>query len=686
MARKKRINKLITLDTETIGLEGDIKRIAIYDGNKVIYGYSFLDIEPELIALHKQGFNVHVYIHNLEFDARKLQGIFAPGNVVWHQTKIINGKYATIACKKYILHDSFKLLPESLASLSKSFDLEHGKLDLWQAVQEKYPGEYSDHVDFLNRCDKDDPLYLEYLGYDVIALYELIEKLIDVSGISLDDLVKCLSTSSMAKMVFRKGYKGKEFKFPDATKTDFDILCSCKAWKSEKPIRDNWSKTPISYKEIETKIRESYCGGRTEVFTPHAEPKENRPAAWHYDINSLYPSKMKALNNADPFDPLLGALYPVGYPGFYDDPEIIAGRFNEWLSVRQGLGFIKCRVFVPKQYIPPLPVKKGKLAFMTGYLEGTWTYHELEFAINECGVKVVEWLEMIHFKKTYPVFHNFISLFSDMKVEAKENGEKALEKFTKLMQNCTYGWTGMNRDKTELQDIAKIDKYDEDRIIYTDEELGYIELTSDVKSYTIQVQIASYVTSYARLTLLSMLKRMESAGAALYYCDTDSLVLDRELPAQFVHKSKLGLWDCEGVLLEGIFLQPKVYAEKLQQSTTIKFKGVSRQKQKELDFGFYEDILSKYQEGEFERVLLEKDYLMLRSLLYSQKNNTDPNKGELRSKFLNMNNTQKRRIDYKQNRTEPWHIESINHFHSFTFKEDLSAFRLPNGSLIDVSL
>ena len=34
--------KLITLDTETYkGLIGDLKRIAIYDGVKVYYGYKF---------------------------------------------------------------------------------------------------------------------------------------------------------------------------------------------------------------------------------------------------------------------------------------------------------------------------------------------------------------------------------------------------------------------------------------------------------------------------------------------------------------------------------------------------------------------------------------------------------------------------------------------------------------------
>ena len=124
----------------------------------------------------------NLYIHNLEFDIRRMPKIFEKGNIIWSQTKLINGKYATITCMNYTFHDSFKILPESLASLSQSFDLEHGKLDLWDEVQRTYPGEYENHVDFLTRCHKDDPLYLKYLGYDVISLYELIQKLIEISS------------------------------------------------------------------------------------------------------------------------------------------------------------------------------------------------------------------------------------------------------------------------------------------------------------------------------------------------------------------------------------------------------------------------------------------------------------------------------------------------------------------------
>ena len=45
MARKKYKPKIITLDTETIGLDGALRRIAIYDGKEVTFGLAFRDIE-----------------------------------------------------------------------------------------------------------------------------------------------------------------------------------------------------------------------------------------------------------------------------------------------------------------------------------------------------------------------------------------------------------------------------------------------------------------------------------------------------------------------------------------------------------------------------------------------------------------------------------------------------------------
>lgn len=647
MPRKVRDPKIITLDTETIGLEGYLKRIAVYDGQAVTYGYTFDDVEWKIEEYYQAGFMPHVYVHNMDFDLRKIQSIFRRGNVLWNTTRKIGNRYAKLTCIHYTFHDSFKILPQALATLSKDFDLEHGKLDLWAAVQEQYPGEYSDHVDFLNRCHPDNPLYLEYLGYDVISLYELIEKLMEIAKLEPGDFVKIMSTASLSRYLFKNGYGGIQFMEPGAKKTDFDILTSCKAWSSEKTMKFS----NITYQECEYKIREAYTGGRTEVFIPVAGN------AYHYDVNSLYPAAM--IDND----------FPVGFPEYIDSPKVCMIKWEHWLRDRDGLGFIKADVYIPPQTIPPLPVKMGKLAFVTGYVSGSWTYVELAYAVENCGVEVLKIHELIHFKRTHKVFHYFVGEMYKIKEQATRDKNRSLRNFSKLILNTSYGWTALRRDdKTALRDIKLLDKWEgTDRFLYANEELGYIEIQDKVMTDTVQVQVGAYVTSYARLILLEALRSQAEKGE-VYYCDTDSIVCSAPLPPDMVDPDRLGAWDLENTIESGIFLQPKVYMERKDGKESVKFKGITRTRQKELDGAYYENLLRLMQEGRTEKVIVEVGRASLPSLAVAQKRGEDPNRLKVIDKGMNLQAKQKRDIDYNRNTSRPWHMESMDMFHSFGFE------------------
>ncbi len=654
MARKKYEPKIITLDTETNGLDGALRRIAIYDGKEVTYGFTFRDIEWKLEEFYKAGFLPEIYIHNADFDLRKMPEIFELGNVLWNTTRKIGNRYAKLTCKRYTIHDSMKIFPKSLAALSKDFDLEHGKLDLWDAVQTRYPGQYKDHVDFLARCDLNDDLYLEYLGYDVISLYELIQKLMEISKLEAEEFVRIMSTASLSRYLFKNGYGGVQFKEPGASKTDFEILTSCKGWCSEKPMKFS----EITYKQVELKIRESYTGGRTEVFRPVCGK------AFYYDVNSLYPSVM------------INHHFPVGFPEYIDDQQVALARFNKWRRDKKGLGFIKANVYIPPQEIPPLPVKLGKLAFVTGHISGTWTFVELEYALDHCGVEIEEVQELIFFKKTYPVFKNFISTMYKLKEQATIDKNKSLREFAKLILNTAYGWTGMRRDdKTALRDISLLAKWDNSgRLIYINEELGFIEIQDVVMTDTVQVQVAAYVTSYARLVLLEALRTQATKGQ-VYYCDTDSMVCSSPLPDSLVDPVRLGAWDVEHHIEEAIFLQPKVYMFRENGTDNIKFKGVTKARQKELDYDFYKRLLSMLQHGETEKVEVENGRESLPTLAVAQKRHAlgkkggDANKLNVMSKSMDLSAKQKRNIDYKGNISKPWHVETLEEFETFSFEK-----------------
>ena len=660
MARKKQnLIKIITLDTETYnGLIGGLKRIAVYDGETVTYGYTFTDIEPVLLQYAKTH-EVHVYIHNMEFDARKVPDLFHESRIVWKNSLMINGKFTTISCKHYTCHDSFKLLPMSLSKLSKGFDVEHGKLDLWKAVQERYPGQYENLVDFLDRCDKDDPLYLEYLGYDVMSLYEVLEVLREIAGISEYDFVKRISTASLSRFMFKEGYKGQEFRGPFSNKTDYEMLCNYK-----------W------FYDLETEdfIREAYCGGRTEVFTPRLE----KPG-FHYDVNSLYPYVMSRDEQGN------AAQYPVGKPQFTDKSGVAEHYYKDWQQYKSGLGFVNCRVYIPLQPIPPLPVKMGKLTFPCGEVYGTWTYEELDHAEKFCGVKILEYYGAVHFTQTFPVFERFVNTFYQLKEEGSRTKNEPLRTLAKLILNVGYGYTGMRRDdKTSLDLISNAHKHKE--IVFANEELGFIEIPTEIKAEYIQVQVAAYVTSRARLVLLKALKDIIDRGGNVYYCDTDSIVCDIPMNDNMVDENTIGMWALEGKPVQGLFLRPKVYTELYEdENPTIKFKGVSRETQEQLDYTFYEEMYNDLETGEKDFRIVEKNRLTLRSIMYMQKEGLDFDYYETRDKKINYHTIEKREMDYAGNNTKPHYFPTLKDFENFSYKpvKPTIKFDMKTGKVIE---
>ena len=637
--KKQKPIKLFTLDTETYnGLFGGLKRIAIYDGVKVIYGYTFEDIEKELIKYYELGYDVHIYIHNIEFDARKLPQIFDKDRIEWSGCVVINGKLTTIKCKKYTFHDSFKLLPMSLKKLSKDFGVEHAKLDLWEEVQKLYNNEYSDIVDFLDRCDVDNELYLKYLGYDVISLYEILEKIMTITGIKVEDFVKRISTASLSRFIFKNGFNSNKFIEKGSRRSDYEMMCQY-----------NYNNDM----EIEQFLRDSYCGGRTEVFKIELNSK-----AFHYDVNSLYPSVM------------INGNFPIGKPKYYDDETISKYYFNKWLSDKKGIGFLSCEVFIPKQHIPPLPVKMEKLAFVCGNVYGVWNFEELEYAVKECGCKITKFKEVVFYNKTYPVFNRFITKMVEIKNEGTRTKNEALRTLGKLIMNVGYGYTGMRRDdKTALKPIEEYNTVIEKGVKIKDfnENLGFVEVPQEIKSEYIQVGIASTVTCRARLVLLKALRYCAERGE-VYYCDTDSIVTDVKLPEEIVDSVELGKWDLENTIEKGLFLKPKVYSEiTLKEGTNIKFKGVSHETQNELNFKSYEELLEELQEQSKEFIIVEKNKATFRSIMYMKKKGLEDDYYETRDKKMNLNTTEKRKMNYKENYTEPYYFESINDFNNFSF-------------------
>ena len=641
---KKKKCKILTIDTETYdGLLGDLKRIAIFDGKKVTFGFNFKDILHVIEYYYDKNFMPVCYIHNLEFDLRKIPEVLKYAD--WKKCFIINNHIVKFSTKKFILQDSFRLLPYSLSKLSKDFNVEHGKLNLFEEVSKKYPNKYYDVVDFLNKCDVNDELFLKYLEYDVVSLYEILEKIRSLTYLDENEFSQKMTTSSLSRSLFKKGLK-KPFRHEKYLKNDYDIMTSFK-----------WTK---EYEDAEELVRASYFGGRTEVFTPVLENK-----AFHYDMNSQYPFVM-----------IDSRGYPIGKPIHLKD-ELAKTNWENWIKNHHGCGFLSCDVYVPEQYIPPLPCKMGKLTFPCGFIFGTWTYEELEYSIKECCVQILKIHECVYFERMFPIFEMFIKEFYQLKENASLNNNEALRTFSKLIMNTAYGYLGMRRDnKTSLLPYEQINDLNDESIISINPEMGYVEVRADVSADYIQPQIASYVTSRARIILLKTLKYCVDKGK-IYYCDTDSIVCDCELPNELIDKNKLGFWDLEKKPIKGLFIKPKVYVEvtenlqngELIEKTNVKFKGISKTTQEKFNYDTYLEIYHKILSGKENEITLEENKTLLRSIIFMLKNNLEHNFYELRNKKMYLNSPDKRIINFKENYSKPYFFKSIKDFENFSYKD-----------------
>jgi len=97
------------------------------------------------------------------------------------------------------------------------------------------------------------------------------------------------------------------------------------------------------------------------------------------------------------------------------------------------------------------------------------------------------------------------------------------------------------------------------------------------------VFIASYITSKARLQLFQAIDVVRSIGGSVYYCDTDSIFTDVELPSSMTSESILGRWKKERNITRGVFWGSKTYIYESEGKVIKKLKGIPRDVMNKID-------------------------------------------------------------------------------------------------------
>lgn len=318
---------------------------------------------------------------------------------------------------------------------------------------------------------------------------------------------------------------------------------------------------PISgiYGNADEYIRKGYFGGRVEIF----KPLFDGPGLINsYDYNSLYPSIL-----ADPKND-----FPGGVEGITDKLDF------------DSLGFFWCKVFVPEQYMPPLPyLHKGKLLFPCGYLEGVWSVAELKNAVEKYGVKIIRVKSGYKLRNIGNPFSDFIHEIYARRLEAKKQGDSVTDIICKLTMNSLYGRFGLRKDRENFAFDENQKEFAGKWNIHVFEKvirLGTIPV--ELSASFSNIGIAAYTTSYARI--LNLNNAAPWAQKDLFYTDTDCYIRTGQMP----ENRELGGLKKEYSADQACFLLPKTYIIKSRSDSfeIVLENGVSKTNKKIVMKGF----------------------------------------------------------------------------------------------------
>jgi DNA polymerase elongation subunit (family B) len=500
-----------TWDIETTGLIGDMVIGSLYDGDKN-YDFTSWDSFFKNIYKHIPDKSI-LYSHNGgKFDNKYLlEYIENNDRMSISNFMNISGRIIftlTIKGKRYYFRDSMLHLPASLKELCLSFEVgDNSKKDF-------------DIKNWLELgCPITDEL-IDYLHYDCIALFEVLQKYYNIVG-----KPKITIASTAFNILQETKYNGIELK--------------------------NLLKNFLTI-EQENYIRESYKGGRVEVFKRYGDNQ-----LFHYDVNSLYPYVMK------------NRKYPYGRH------KIVVGNDDCKRFIESGkLGIIRCDIEIENMQYPYLAkIHDNKLLFPVGKWKDTITTIEYEKCIK-LGYKInIE--DGIFYEKSGYLFKEYVDTFYKIK-QTSTGAKKAV---AKLLLNSAYGKFGQKRTFSEYLKIEDIINKGDDLTDYVKlNDMYYMKNKTSYQNRKINPVIASFITAYARDYLYSGMELIINNGGTVYYVDTDSIFCDIRLPDNIVNDSELGYWSLEDIATNAVFVSPKQYQYYDGETSITKMKGISNPK------------------------------------------------------------------------------------------------------------
>lgn len=267
------------------------------------------------------------------------------------------------------------------------------------------------------------------------------------------------------------------------------------------------------------------------------------------DYNSIYPFVLKT-------KPL-----PYGTPIFFK------GKYENDKVYPLYTQMLRCQFELKPGKLPMIQIKKSLYSTGNEYLKSSndeiLTFclngNELELFLENYKVYNLEYLSGWKFKAAVGMFDAYIDKWNAIKIESKAEENWGMYLLAKLFLNSLGGKFGAGKKR-----VSKVPYLDDDGVTR-------YKLTDEEPAKGIYVELASYMTSYAREMIVRDAQRIKDDYAAgrskieYIYSDTDSLHLksdDFAIPEWIeIDQFKLGSFKFESKFIKGKFLRSKCYIE-----------------------------------------------------------------------------------------------------------------------------
>ncbi len=303
--------------------------------------------------------------------------------------------------------------------------------------------------------------------------------------------------------------------------------------------------------------RAAYYGGRVECW----RIGEFTGEFYGLDINSMYPFVMREFN------------YPVALERVRDTVDL------QYLEDKINTGKLLIAEVEVDTMMPCFPLRiEGQIIFPIGTFRTVLSTPEIQHGLQNGYIKKVYRVAVY---RGANIFQTYVDYFYTRRLDAKARQDPVHSELYKLLLNSLYGKFGQKAGGWELVGDTDRPGAGADHIVNIDDGREYYERwingklfrdLPETEGFNSFPAVAAHVTAYARMHLYRL---MEQAGFDnLYYCDTDSLFVNREgleRLTNMLDETKLGYLKKEKEGNKLTIYAPKDYVF----AGKIKHKGVS---------------------------------------------------------------------------------------------------------------